>query len=162
MTATGQCRLAPLIPLIQDSNHLYDSVVRVMFKLHTNLTSELLAGHRERFRQIFIKLKRFFQQSSELQYFVNLISIPRIPDNAPNFQSRSDFGSYIPPVVVVPDPEPDPVVDNLVDTSEPMVQRDEASTVASQSSPSEIDVQEIIKQRDELIQHLQFENDRLG
>lgn len=160
MTATGQCRLAPLIPLIQDSNHLYDSVVRVMFKLHTHLSNELLIGHRERFRLIFVKLKRFFQQSSELQYFVTLISIPRIPDTAPNFMSRSDFGSYIPPIVVVPEPEPDPVVDNLVDTSEPVVIREEA--VAVQSSPPEPDVREILKQRDELIQHLQYENDRLG
>lgn len=34
MTSAGQCRLAPLIPCIQDSSQLYDYSVKVLFKLH--------------------------------------------------------------------------------------------------------------------------------
>lgn len=34
MTATGQCRLNPLIACIQDSSLLYDYIVKVLFKLH--------------------------------------------------------------------------------------------------------------------------------
>lgn len=34
MTSAGQCRLAPLIPCIQDSSCLYDYCVKVLFKLH--------------------------------------------------------------------------------------------------------------------------------
>ncbi len=34
MTNAGQCRLAPLIPCIQDSTQLYDFSVKVLFKLH--------------------------------------------------------------------------------------------------------------------------------
>lgn len=44
MTPAGQCRLSPLIPLIQDSNQLYDFLVRIMFKLHSNLPNDVLAG----------------------------------------------------------------------------------------------------------------------
>lgn len=44
MTSAGQCRLAPLIPLIQDSNQLYDFLVRIMFKLHSNLPNDVLIG----------------------------------------------------------------------------------------------------------------------
>nr|XP_027230116.1 huntingtin-interacting protein 1-related protein-like [Penaeus vannamei] len=34
MTRSGQCRLAPLIPSIQDSSCLYDCIVRILFQLH--------------------------------------------------------------------------------------------------------------------------------
>lgn len=44
MTSAGQCRLSPLIPLIQDSNQLYDFLVRIMFKLHANLPNDVLVG----------------------------------------------------------------------------------------------------------------------
>ena len=34
MTNAGQCRLAPLIPCIQDSSHIYDFIVKLLFRLH--------------------------------------------------------------------------------------------------------------------------------
>uniref|UniRef100_A0A1B6E1U0 ENTH domain-containing protein n=1 Tax=Clastoptera arizonana TaxID=38151 RepID=A0A1B6E1U0_9HEMI len=48
MTSSGQCRLAPLIPIIQDSSQLYDFCVKILFKLHASLTSDVLSGHRQR------------------------------------------------------------------------------------------------------------------
>jgi huntingtin interacting protein 1 len=36
MTATGQCRLAPLIQCILDSALLYDYIVKLLFKLHSS------------------------------------------------------------------------------------------------------------------------------
>ena len=36
MTNAGQCRLAPLIPGIQDSSHIYDFVVKLLFRLHNS------------------------------------------------------------------------------------------------------------------------------
>lgn len=44
MTSSGQCRLSPLIPCIQDSSQLYDFCVKILFKLHASLPSEILAG----------------------------------------------------------------------------------------------------------------------
>ena len=35
MTNAGQCRLAPLIPCIQDSSQVYDFIVKLLFKLHS-------------------------------------------------------------------------------------------------------------------------------
>ena len=49
MTNAGQCRLAPLIPCIQDSSCLYDYCVKVLFKLHAVLPPGTLDGHRNRF-----------------------------------------------------------------------------------------------------------------
>lgn len=33
--SSGQCRLAPLIQVIQDCSHLYHYTVKLMFKLHS-------------------------------------------------------------------------------------------------------------------------------
>lgn len=186
MTSAGQCRLSPLIPLIQDSNQLYDFLVRIMFKLHGNLPNDVLQGHRDRFRAIFTQLKSFYGQSRNLQYFVNLITVPKLPENAPNFGSQVDFGSYTAPVVVVPEPEPEPeLVANLVDMSEetaPMMPRPASSAsngsasmanseaaaaaaAAHLSAAAEAQVQDmkrIVQERDELIRHLHVEVDRLG
>lgn len=127
MTQPGQCRLAPLITLIQDSNPLYDISVRLMFKLHEKLPNDVLGGHRERFCGIFARLKLFYENVRPLQYFHDLITVPQLPEQSPNFKSQVDFGSYIPPVVhVQSEPDPDPVVEDLVDThsADNMAQQD--------------------------------------
>ncbi|XP_026845723.1 huntingtin-interacting protein 1 [Drosophila persimilis] len=118
MTQQGQCRLAPMICLIQDSNSLYDNSVRIMFKLHESLPNDVLSGHRDRFNGLFSKLKVFYENVRPLQYFKSLISVPELPESSPNFSSQVDFSSYIPPVVYV-QPEPDPIVEDLVETSCP-------------------------------------------
>ncbi|XP_058126010.1 huntingtin-interacting protein 1 isoform X1 [Anopheles coustani] len=180
MTSAGQCRLAPLIPCIQDSNPLYDILVRVMFKLHANLPSDLLTGHRQRFNTLFHQLKSFYNQSRNLQYFVNLITVPKLPEAPPNFQQQSDLGNYQAPVVVMPDsdpidnePEPPlPAVDNLIDTAEAAPPIPELpphhNNHHQQSAPAVVPVAQVmelerlIQERDDLIRHLQMETQRLS
>ncbi|GAB0092055.1 huntingtin-interacting protein 1 [Sergentomyia squamirostris] len=161
MTTAGQCRVAPLIPCIQDSSPLYDFLVRIMFKLHSNLPSELLTGHRERFRTAFGQLKSFYEQSRNLQYFVSLITVPKLPDQAPNFSSQVDFGEYQAPVVVIPEQEVEEeiFVDNLVDMN--MQQHRPPSPEPEPQQPS-VDFEKLIIERDELIRHLQVEVERMG
>ncbi|XP_055902161.1 huntingtin-interacting protein 1 [Eupeodes corollae] len=156
MTPQGQCRLAPLIPLIQDSNPLYDLSVRLMFKLHANLPNDILTGHRDRFRIVFNQLKTFYDAVRPLQYFADLIQVPHLPPHAPNFSSSVDFGSYIPPVVVVP-PEPEPIVDNLVDVSVEQMQNNRVETPEN----PQIDFERLLQDREEFIRELQFEIERL-
>jgi huntingtin interacting protein 1 len=79
MTAAGQCRLGPLIPCIQDSSHLYDYTVKILFKLHASLPADTLLGHRERFNRQFNELRAFYEKSRDLQYFKNLIQVPALP-----------------------------------------------------------------------------------
>uniref|UniRef100_A0A8B9MQ48 ENTH domain-containing protein n=1 Tax=Accipiter nisus TaxID=211598 RepID=A0A8B9MQ48_9AVES len=56
VTATGQCRLAPLIQVILDCSHLYDYTVKLLFKLHSCLPADTLQGHRDRFLEQFRNL----------------------------------------------------------------------------------------------------------
>lgn len=87
-----------------------------MFKLHDGLPYDVLTGHRDRFSGLFLKLKDFYNNVRPLQYFKDLIVVPELPESSPNFKSQNDFTSYVPPVVHVPQ-EPDPVVEDLVDTN---------------------------------------------
>ncbi|XP_026271419.1 huntingtin-interacting protein 1 isoform X2 [Frankliniella occidentalis] len=102
MTSCGQCRLAPLIPCIQDSSQLYDYCVKILFKLHSELPADTLQGHRERFSKQFKDLKQFYLSANTLQYFRNLIVIPPLPEKAPNFLIQSEFLGYVTPVVRLP------------------------------------------------------------
>uniref|UniRef100_A0A1B0D7M7 Uncharacterized protein n=1 Tax=Phlebotomus papatasi TaxID=29031 RepID=A0A1B0D7M7_PHLPP len=156
MTSAGQCRVAPLIPCIQDSSPLYDFLVRIMFKLHSNLPSELLTGHRERFRTAFNQLAKFYDESRSLQYFVSLITVPQLPPHAPNFSSQVDFGEYQAPVVVIPNSEPEPEVEEFVDNLVDMSMQQQA--VQPPPPQPSIDFEKLIIERDELIRHLQLES----
>ncbi|XP_077868523.1 huntingtin-interacting protein 1-like [Saccoglossus kowalevskii] len=117
MTSTGQCRLAPLIPMIQDASQLYDLSVKILFKLHGCLPGDTLAGHRERFKQQFRALKDFFHKASNLQYFKHLIQVPQLPENPPNFLIASDYSSHISPVVVMATQDDD--VDSIMTPDSP-------------------------------------------
>lgn len=149
MTQQGQCRLAPIITLIQDSNPLYDISVRLMFKLHEKLPNDVLSGHRERFSGLFNKLKFFYESVRPLQYFHDLISVPQLPERSPDFRSQVDFGSYIPPVVLVQS-EPDLVVNDLVDTK--------SSTNTVEEDPVLIErintLENVIEEKNETIERL--------
>ncbi|XP_041979253.1 huntingtin-interacting protein 1-related protein isoform X2 [Aricia agestis] len=162
MTASGQCRLAALIPCAQDASPAYDAGVRLLFRLHAALPADTLAGHRERFRQQFKKLSSFYKHASSLQYYRNLLSLPVLPANPPNFLLQSDFGTYVTPVVSVPEPEPDEP-DNiaaLIDTSDTMSQATNSDfDVVDRAAPSP--APDPIVERDRLIDHLQSELKRM-
>lgn len=140
MTSSGQCRLAPLIQCIQDSSQLYDYCVKILFKLHAQLPPDVLSGHRTRFLKQFQRLRHFYLSSSNLQYFKNLIQIPLLPEvrtillitmnvkwdsrsnwlqNPPNILVQAELRTYVTPVVILPQEEPDAsqISNDLVDVS---------------------------------------------
>ncbi|CAL8278192.1 unnamed protein product [Merluccius merluccius] len=105
-TASGQCRLAPLIPLILDCSFLYHFSVRLLFKLHSRITPDALLGHRERFRDLFTSLVQFFNRAREIEFFKTIIQIPDLPDSPPNFLRAAALAEYKRPVVIVGNQEP--------------------------------------------------------
>ncbi|KAG8180177.1 hypothetical protein JTE90_020473 [Oedothorax gibbosus] len=159
MTNCGQCRLAPLIPCIQDSSQLYDYTVKVLFKLHAALPPDTLIGHRERFLQQFKKLQQFYFSASNLQYFKHLIHVPLLPENPPNFLVASDLSAHVSPVVILPPhadtPENETVDMNLVDTTVPKASPDVLEGVFGHSNGSSSPDQ--MSDKDLLIERLQRE-----
>ncbi|XP_053328221.1 huntingtin-interacting protein 1-related protein [Spea bombifrons] len=105
--SAGQCKLAPLIQVIQDCSHLYHYTVKLMFKLHSCLPADTLQGHRDRFHEQFHSLKTFFKRASDMLYFKRLIQIPRLPDDPPNFLRASALAEHVKPVVVISNETPE-------------------------------------------------------
>ncbi|XP_016779953.1 huntingtin-interacting protein 1-related protein isoform X5 [Pan troglodytes] len=116
--SSGQCRLAPLIQVIQDCSHLYHYTVKLLFKLHSCLPADTLQGHRDRFHEQFHSLRNFFRRASDMLYFKRLIQIPRLPEGPPNFLRASALAEHIKPVVVIPEEAPeDEEPENLIEIS---------------------------------------------
>ncbi|XP_032085003.1 huntingtin-interacting protein 1-related protein [Thamnophis elegans] len=130
-----QCRLAPLIQVIQDCSHLYHYTVKLMFNLHSCLPADTLQGHRDRFHEQFRSLKTFFKRASEMLYFKRLIQIPRLPENPPNFLRASALAEHVKPVVVIPEEAPeDEEPENLIEiSSAPSVEQQNVSDIFEQT-----------------------------
>uniref|UniRef100_A0A8C9Y8T3 Huntingtin interacting protein 1 related b n=1 Tax=Sander lucioperca TaxID=283035 RepID=A0A8C9Y8T3_SANLU len=127
-----QCRLAPLIQVIQDCSHLYHFTVKLLFKLHACLPADTLQGHRDRFHDQFHSLKTFFNKARDMLYFKRLIQIPKLPDSPPNFLHAASLAKHVKPVVVIPDEyEPEQQEDDD-DDPEPLIEISEASTASIQ------------------------------
>lgn len=99
-TAVGQCRLAPLVPVIQDCGPLYHFLVKLLFKLHSRIPVDALLGHRERFRDQFNSLTQFFERARGMEFFKSIIQIPDLPDEPPNFLRAAAYSDHVKPVVV--------------------------------------------------------------
>lgn len=133
----GQCKLAPLIQVIQDCSHLYHYTVKLLFKLHACLPPDTLQGHRERFHDQFHSLKTFFNKARDMMYFKRLIQIPRLPDSPPNFLRASALAEHVKPMVVIPDEEEPEEQEE--DEPEPLIDVSEAPS-ASMASQPQVDI----------------------
>ncbi|XP_034397840.1 huntingtin interacting protein 1 related b isoform X2 [Cyclopterus lumpus] len=121
--SSGQCRLSPLIQVIQDCSHLYHFTVKLLFKLHACLPADTLQGHRDRFHDQFHSLKTFFNKTRDMLYFKRLIQIPKLPDSPPNFLHAASLAKHVKPVVVIPDEyEPEQQEDDD-DDPEPLIEQ---------------------------------------
>uniref|UniRef100_A0A3P9BKU7 Huntingtin interacting protein 1 related n=1 Tax=Maylandia zebra TaxID=106582 RepID=A0A3P9BKU7_9CICH len=130
-TPAGQCRLMPLIPLIQDCSFLYHFCVRLLFKLHS-ISPDVLLGHRDRFRDLFMSLTQFFDKAREMEFFKTFIQIPDLPDVSapPNFLRAAALAEYKKPVVVTPNEEHHEEEEDV----EPQPEFREASQITPDSS----------------------------
>uniref|UniRef100_A0A674EN75 Huntingtin interacting protein 1 related b n=1 Tax=Salmo trutta TaxID=8032 RepID=A0A674EN75_SALTR len=121
-TTSGQCRLSPLIQVIQDCSHLYHFTVKLLFKLHACLPADTLQGHRDRFHDQFHSLKTFFNKARDMLYFKRLIQIPKLPESPPNFLHAASLAKHARPVVVIPsEDEPEQQEDDDDDDPEPLI-----------------------------------------
>ncbi|XP_041644118.1 huntingtin interacting protein 1 related b [Cheilinus undulatus] len=136
---SGQCRLAPLIQVIQDCSHLYHFTVKLLFKLHACLPADTLQGHRDRFHDQFHSLKTFFNRARDMLYFKRLIQIPKLPDSPPNFLHAASLAKHVKPVVVIPDEDEPEQQDDDDDDPEPLIEVSDSSSMQSQPQPDIFD-----------------------
>lgn len=96
---------------------------------------------------------------------MNLIKVPSLPANPPNFLVQSELGNYTAPVVVVPQESNDSdsvsIVENLVDTSFLPPPEPELPPRSKTPPPlPSIDFDRLLKERDEMIRQMQQEMER--
>ncbi|XP_031434138.1 huntingtin-interacting protein 1-related protein isoform X2 [Clupea harengus] len=96
----AQCRLAPLVLVIQDCSPLYHLLVKLLFKLHSRVPVDTLLAHRERFRVQFEGLTKFFERARDIEFFRKIIEIPELPESPPNFLRAAALAEHVKPVVV--------------------------------------------------------------
>uniref|UniRef100_A0A8C7NNP0 Huntingtin-interacting protein 1-related protein n=1 Tax=Oncorhynchus mykiss TaxID=8022 RepID=A0A8C7NNP0_ONCMY len=150
-TTSGQCRLSPLIQVIQDCSHLYHFTVKLLFKLHACLPADTLQGHRDRFHDQFHSLKTFFNKARDMQYFKRLIQIPKLPESPPNFLHAASLAKHARPVVVIPsEDEPEQQEDDDDDDDpEPLI------------NVSDVTIECLLVYRDIQIENLQQDLEKL-
>ncbi|XP_047141929.1 huntingtin-interacting protein 1 isoform X1 [Hydra vulgaris] len=84
-TASSQCKIAILVPILKECSGIYDILVLVVGKLHKSVPHDTLEGHRGRFNVQHKRMKTFCTCAGGMTYITNLIEIPVIPENPPNF-----------------------------------------------------------------------------
>uniref|UniRef100_A0A8K9WVI6 Huntingtin-interacting protein 1-related protein n=1 Tax=Oncorhynchus mykiss TaxID=8022 RepID=A0A8K9WVI6_ONCMY len=128
---SGQCRLSPLIQVIQDCSHLYHFTVKLLFKLHACT----LWYHSNRgLKYLPYSLKTFFNKARDMMYFKRLIQIPKLPESPPNFLHAASLAKHARPVVVIPDEDEPEQVDDEDDDPEPLINVSDV-TVPSMAVP---------------------------
>ncbi|PAV85113.1 hypothetical protein WR25_04529 [Diploscapter pachys] len=71
--------------------HLNTSGYGICNEIYSKLICERLEFHK---KEVFRRTKKFYEESSNLQYFKYLVSVPTLPSTAPNFLQASDLDSY--------------------------------------------------------------------
>uniref|UniRef100_A0A665X5W0 Huntingtin-interacting protein 1-related protein n=1 Tax=Echeneis naucrates TaxID=173247 RepID=A0A665X5W0_ECHNA len=128
---SGQCRLAPLIQVIQDCSHLYHFTVKLLdINILVCLTRFPLSH----------SLKTFFNKARDMLYFKRLIQIPKLPDSPPNFLHAASLAKHVKPVVVIPDEDEPEQQDDDDDDPEPLIEVSNVSTPSLQAQPQQLDI----------------------
>uniref|UniRef100_A0A8C7V4Z2 Huntingtin-interacting protein 1-related protein n=1 Tax=Oncorhynchus mykiss TaxID=8022 RepID=A0A8C7V4Z2_ONCMY len=141
-TTSGQCRLSPLIQVIQDCSHLYHFTVKLLFKLHACLPADTLQGHRDRFHDQFHRAlgkrgrKPQYNTIFHLCLQSSVLCMCLHPQSPPNFLHAASLAKHARPVVVIPsedepeqqeddddDDDPEPLI-NVSDVTMPSMMVD--------------------------------------
>lgn len=86
-TAQSECRIASLVPLVEESWGIYKFMTSMLTAMHHQVSEpEPLLPLVERFLSLFSSLKTFYTHCSSLQYLTSLISIPCLPADPPFFE----------------------------------------------------------------------------
>ncbi|KAJ2017027.1 sla2 Src-like adaptor 2 [Coemansia sp. RSA 376] len=93
--SNNECRIASLVPLVEESYGIYKFATRMLIAMHQRVdgAEEALEPLRTRYNAHHYALRKFYYECSNLRYLTSLIVVPRLPQHPPNL-----FGEdYSPP-----------------------------------------------------------------
>lgn len=112
--ANNECRIAALVPLVQESYGIYKFITSMLRAMHTTTgDDEALEPLRTRYDGQHYRLVKFYYECSNLRYLTSLITVPKLPQDPPNLLADDDEKPALPrrPVKEIEKP-PSPVAKN--------------------------------------------------
>lgn len=80
-SSNNECRIAALVPLIEESYGIYKFITSMLNAMHVRVEShEVLGPLRDRYRVQYKALQKFFGECANLRYLTSLITIPHLAD----------------------------------------------------------------------------------
>ncbi|KAG6014310.1 hypothetical protein E4U43_006669 [Claviceps pusilla] len=93
----NECRISALVPLVQESYGIYKFITSMLRAMHSITgDDDALQPLRERYDAQHYRLVKFYYECSNLRYLTSLISIPKLPQDAPNLLAGDDEASALP------------------------------------------------------------------
>ncbi|KAJ4325622.1 hypothetical protein N0V94_000577 [Neodidymelliopsis sp. IMI 364377] len=110
--ANNECRIAALVPLVQESYGIYKFITSMLRAMHTTLgDDEALSPLRGRYDAQHYRLVKFYYECSNLRYLTSLITVPKLPQDPPNLLSEDESAPALPArpkAEKIPEPAPAP------------------------------------------------------
>ncbi|KAL9114224.1 MAG: hypothetical protein Q9227_001646 [Pyrenula ochraceoflavens] len=95
--SNNECRIAALVPLVQESYGIYKFITSMLRALHTTLgDDEALEPLRGRYDAQHYRLVKFYYECSNLRYLTSLITVPKLPQEPPNLLAEDDEKPALP------------------------------------------------------------------
>ncbi|OAD78868.1 hypothetical protein PHYBLDRAFT_62370 [Phycomyces blakesleeanus NRRL 1555(-)] len=124
MHTNNECRIASLVPLVEESYGIYKFITSMLRAMHKRTDAiDALEPLRQKFNAQHYNLLKFYYECSNLKYLTSLINVPKLPpdppslidSNTPQLPKRpvaaiqyegGGASSPAPPPPVQPSPEP--------------------------------------------------------
>ena len=95
--ANNECRIAALVPLVQESYGIYKFITSMLRAMHTTTgDDEALEPLRTRYDGQHYRLVKFYYECSNLRYLTSLITVPKLPQDPPNLLAEDDEKPALP------------------------------------------------------------------
>ncbi|EXJ81897.1 hypothetical protein A1O1_07962 [Capronia coronata CBS 617.96] len=93
----NECRIAALVPLVQESYGIYKFITSMLRAMHTTTgDDEALEPLRTRYDGQHYRLIKFYYECSNLRYLTSLITVPKLPQDPPNLLADDDERPALP------------------------------------------------------------------
>lgn len=95
--ANNECRIAALVPLVQESYGIYKFITSMLRAMHTTTgDDEALEPLRTRYDGQHYRLVKFYYECSNLRYLTSLITVPKLPQDPPSLLAEEEERPALP------------------------------------------------------------------
>ncbi|KIX92051.1 uncharacterized protein Z520_12267 [Fonsecaea multimorphosa CBS 102226] len=95
--SNNECRIAALVPLVQESYGIYKFITSMLRAMHTTTgDDDALEPLRTRYDGQHYRLVKFYYECSNLRYLTSLITVPKLPQDPPNLLADDDERPALP------------------------------------------------------------------